>query len=274
VRVVRIGGREFRGAAAPSRVELDARVGAGLIETMRARGGHIAHRAWHLERIAASIRTLGLDRPPDADVIDAELDAALGASLACDALVRLVVGARSAYAVEAAPIEPLPATPRVCTAITVAGGWVPDATDAEHKRTDRGRWDRVERAAAAAGADIALMTDRTGRLGESSRTSVFVVADGRLRTAPVMGLLPGIGRRAVMQIADDVLEDAAEAAVWRHADEVFVVSALRGVAAVTAIDGAAVSDGAAGPVTRRLASQYRERVLAGSARMIGIGPAG
>jgi len=266
VRIVRIDGIEYRGAAAPSRAELDARVGAGLIETMRARRGQIAHRTWHLGRLAASVRALGLEGAPDGDSIGAALDSALAGSASDDALVRLVVGAGAVFGVELAPIEPLPPIPRACTAITVRGGWDPDAVDAEHKRTERGRWDRLERAAAAAGADIALMTDRAGRLGESTRASVFVVADGILRTAPAEGLLPGIGRRAVVQLAVGVLEVAADAAVWRNADEVFVVSALRGVTAVTAIDGEPVADGAAGPITRQVAGEYRERVLGGCAR--------
>jgi branched-subunit amino acid aminotransferase/4-amino-4-deoxychorismate lyase len=265
VRLVRIDGIEYRGAGAPSRRELDARVGAGLIETMRARDGRIAHRAWHLGRLAASIRTLGLVDAPDAAAIDRSLDAALAGLRAPDALVRLAVGARWMCGVEVAPIDPLAPVPRECTAITVPGAWVPADADAEHKRTDRRRWDRVEGAAAAAGADIALMTDHAGRLGESTRASVFVAVDGILRTAPVQGLLPGIGRRVVMQLAGVVLEVAPPAAIWRRADEVFVVSALRGVTAVTVIDGEPVAGGAAGPLTRRVARAYRAQVVAATA---------
>ena len=164
MRLVRIDGIEYRGAGAPSRRELHARVGPGLIETMRARDGRIAHRAWHLGRLAASIRTLGLVDAPDAAGIERSLDAALAGFRARDALVRLVVGAGGVYGVEVAPIDPLPSVPRECTAITVPGGWVPADADAEHKRTDRSHWDRVEGAAAAAGADIALMTDRQALL--------------------------------------------------------------------------------------------------------------
>jgi branched-subunit amino acid aminotransferase/4-amino-4-deoxychorismate lyase len=265
MRVVMIGGSVYQGAAAPSRAELDAQVGAGLIETMRAREGCIAHRAWHLARLAASIRTVGPDDAPDADAIARSLDLTLAAIPPGDARVRLIVGAREACAVEIAPIEPLPEGPRACTAMTVAGGWVPVDADAEHKRTDRRHWGRVERQAAAAGADIALMTDQAGRLGESSRASVFVAADGILRTAPVEGLLPGIGRRAIMQLAGVAVEEAADPASWRRADEIFVVSALGGVSAVTVIDGAPVGGGAVGPRTRDLAAQYRAAVDAGTA---------
>jgi branched-subunit amino acid aminotransferase/4-amino-4-deoxychorismate lyase len=97
-------------------------------------------------------------------------------------------------------------------------------------------------------------------MGESSRASVFVAADGSLRTAPVEGLLPGIGRRAIMQLAGVGVEEAADPATWHRADEIFVVSALGGVNAVTVIDGAPVGRGVVGPRTRDLAAQYRAMV--------------
>jgi len=164
--------------------------------------------------------------------------------------------------VEAGPIEPLPADPGAVAAITIAGAWRPDCAAAEHKRTERTHWRRAAAAAAAARADIALCTDTEGRLGEASRASVFVVAGGLVQTAPVAGLLPGIGRQVVLDLAGGVPEDAAPAERWRRAQEIFVVSALQGVAGVVMIDGLPVGDGAPGPVTRRLATAYRQCVLA------------
>jgi len=263
VRVVRINGVQYRGASAPARPTLDAQAGAGLIETMRACDGQIVHRALHLERLASSLRALGIDGAPDAGAIACELDAALEGCVAADAVVRLVVSARPACVVEVAPVEPLDATPPMFSALTLPGGWVPGEAAAEHKRTERDHWVRAECAAAAVGADIVLTTDLSGRLGEASRASVFVVADGVLWTAPARGLLPGIGRRVMMQIAGDVIVQAAERALWQRADEVFVVSALRGVAAIVTVDSAPVGNGTAGPVTRRLAARYRACVLGG-----------
>lgn len=263
MRVVRVDGAEYRGPAAPGRAALDGLAGPGLIETMRARDGRIADRAAHLARLSASRQALRGPGGPSPERIASELDAVLAGCRATDARVRLVLGQR-ALVVEAAPIGPLPAEPPALAAITVAGLWRPKAAEAEHKRTERGHWLRAEAAASAAHADLALATDAAGRLGEGSRASVFVVARGVLQTAPVTGLLPGIGRAAVIALHGDVLEAAAPAERWRAATEIFVVSALRGVSAVVAIDGAALSGGAPGPVTRRLAAAFRERVLAGS----------
>ncbi len=262
MRVIRIDGIEYHGAAAPGRTGLDALAGPGLIETMRARGGRIAHRQAHLRRLAASRDALGLRGGPDPALVEDELDAVLAACRVEDALVRLVLGAR-ALVVEAAPVQPLPADPPAVVAITLAGAWRPDCAAAEHKRTDRAHWRRAEAAASAAGADIALTTDTEGRLGEASRASVFVVADGTLQTAPITGLLPGIGRAVVVELAGAVVEEAASRDRWRGAQEIFSVSAFRGVSAVAAIDGAPVGHGAPGPVTRSLAAAYRRRVAAG-----------
>ena len=194
--------------------------------------------------------------------VGSELDAVLAACGAEDGLVRLVVGARAIVA-EAAPVEPLPAEPGAVAAITVAGAWRPERTAAEHKCTERAGWRRAEAAASAAGADVVMGTDAEGRLGEASRASVFVVAGGCLQTAPIAGLLPGIGRAVVMELAGEVLEDPAPAERWRRAEEIFIVSALRGVTGIVMVDGTPVGDRAPGPVTRRLAEAYRRYVLGG-----------
>jgi branched-subunit amino acid aminotransferase/4-amino-4-deoxychorismate lyase len=262
MRVVRIDGAEYRGPAAPGRAALDGLAGPGLIETMRARNGRIADRDAHLARLSASRTALRGPDGPGPERIASELDAVLAVCRVTDALVRVVLG-RRALVVEAAPIGPLPTEPAALAAITVSGLWRPEAAEAEHKRTERGHWLRAEAAATAAGAELALATDTAGRLGEGSRASVFVVAGGVLQTAPVTGLLPGIGRAAVIALHGDVREAAPAVERWRAATEIFVVSALRGVSAVVAIDGTVVSGGTPGPVTRRLAAAYRERVLVG-----------
>ena len=46
----------------------------------------------------------------------------------------------------------------------------------------------------------------------------------------------------------------------RTADEVFLTSAVRGILAVTTVDGVRIGDGRAGPLTRRLLSLYQRLV--------------
>jgi branched-chain amino acid aminotransferase len=260
MRIIRLDGVVVAGAEGIGLDDPLARSGDGLVETMRARQGQIAHRAAHLARLAASINALGMVGVPDLATIETELDAALGALAAAHAKVRLVVSTRSKLWVEVESIGPLPEQPGTATAITIPGGWSPGRRIAEHKTSSRAHWNWAERQALSAGADVALVTDAQGRLGESTKASVFVVDGDRLFTAPVDGLLPGIGRQVTMELHHGVVEHAAWAETWQAADEVFLVSAVRGITAVTAIDGRLVGDGSVGPLTAHVAASYRARV--------------
>jgi len=237
------------------------RAGDGLIETMRARHGRLAHREAHLARLAASVKELGMVGIPAMAVIETELDAAIAALGAPHALVRLVVSMQPLLWVDVDSIGPLPDHPGSAAAITIPGGWSPCARIAEHKTTSRAHWRWAERQAQTAGVDVALMTDGAGRLGESTRTSVFVLAGDTLFTAPLRGLLPGIARRVVIELHPGVVEAALDASVWQAADEVFLTNAVRGITAVTSIDRRPVGDGSVGELTNRIAAAYRCRVV-------------
>jgi branched-chain amino acid aminotransferase len=261
VRIVRVDGVVVAGRDGVALDDPLVRAGDGLLETMRARHGHIAHRAAHLARLTASVQTLGMVGVPDLATIEADLDAALDTLGAAHAMVRLIVNARPTLWVEVQSIGPLPAQPAAASAITIPGGWSLRSRIAEHKTTSRAHWQWAERQAQAAGAEVALMTDAEGHLGESTRSSVFVVTGATLSTAPVHGLLPGIGRRVLMELHPGVLEDASRPSGWEAADEVFLVSALRGITAVTVIDGRPVGRGSVGALTTQLATAYRKRVI-------------
>jgi len=260
MRVVRIDGREWRGAAVPDAAELAARVGPGLIETMRARQGRVAHRELHIARLAASTSACGYREAADPAQVAAALDAVVGGGGAGDLMVRVVAGSSGAVLVESRPVAPLPVLPVAATARVLPGLWDPEAVMDEHKRTERAKWEAAE--AVLGDVDVAVAADSWGRLGEASRASVFVVRDGIIRTAPVAGILPGVGRRVILQISGDIVEHAPESELWRAADEIFVVSALRGVTAIVAVDAHQVGDGAPGPVTVRLGTAFRGRVMA------------
>lgn len=256
MRVVRLDGQMWSGAGAPARGARDAHVGPGLIETMRAAGGRIAFRDLHMARLGASLAACGFSDAVAPEVIAAALDEVIGAAGTGDLLVRLVVGRDGALLVETDDLLPLDTQPPQATAIVQAGLWDPRDTAAGHKLTGRDRWVAAEAAARAAGADVVLAADDAGRLGEASRAAVFVVARGELWTAPLEGILPSVGREVILGLCDRVRMDAPGPEVWRHADEVFVVSALRGVTAIVAIDGTPVGAGLPGPVTTRLCAAF------------------
>jgi branched-subunit amino acid aminotransferase/4-amino-4-deoxychorismate lyase len=263
MRVARLNG-DVLDAESVERERLATALGPGLIETMRAHGGSICARALHMQRLAASIADLGWSGAPDAARIASELDAIVAAGGAPDLAVRLVISDDGAILAEAWPVDPLSGDPAIASAITCRGLWDPGAAVVEHKLTDRGHWDRAEALAAGAGADVAIATDAAGRLGEASRAAVFAVMGGRVATAPVAGLLPGIGRRLVCELLGDVAELALPEDRWRGADELFTVSALRGVTAIVSVDGVTVGNGIPGPVTCRVADAVRAELLGGT----------
>lgn len=106
--------------------------------------------------------------------------------------------------------------------------------------------------AVAAGADEAIRLDADGFVAEGSMSNVFVVERGAVFTPPLgTGILAGITRAHV--IALGARERRISVEELRAADEIFVTSAIRGVVAVTQLDG---DSRAAGPVTARIAAAY------------------
>ncbi len=117
-----------------------------------------------------------------------------------------------------------------------------------------------------AGADEAVRLDDRGFAVECATSNLFAVHAGRVMTPPIgQGVLPGIVRARVLELcahealASTVREIAL--AEIHSADELFVTSSLRGVVAVTRLDG---MPRAAGPITARLAAAYTQRMCTSS----------
>lgn len=118
----------------------------------------------------------------------------------------------------------------------------------------RGLLDAYER-----GAETVVLVDATGNVVEGPGFNLFAVHGGVL-TTPAQGVLDGITRRTVIELARDtgttVREELLPAQAVREADEIFLTSTAGGVMPVTSVDGTAVGDGAPGPIARRLRDGY------------------
>jgi branched-chain amino acid aminotransferase len=115
------------------------------------------------------------------------------------------------------------------------------------------------------GAEEALMRNQAGEIVECSQSNVFVVRQGRLLTPPLdAGLLPGITREFVLELAADLGLDAREVPITPAellaADEVFLTGTTREVTPVVHVDDARIADGRPGRLTMQLLSAFRERV--------------
>jgi para-aminobenzoate synthetase / 4-amino-4-deoxychorismate lyase len=137
-----------------------------------------------------------------------------------------------------------------------------------HKWVDRRLLDRLEASAGPAGA---LLVAPDGRVLETTRANVFALGhDGVLRTPPADGsILPGVTRAAAIELARElgttVREEPLTHAEACGARELFATGSIRGVEWVRSLDGAAIGEGARGPLTDRLAEALRGRWFASEA---------
>ncbi len=101
------------------------------------------------------------------------------------------------------------------------------------------------REAAASGADDALMLNTSGRVASSTIANLFLLKGSELITPDLsQGILPGITRRAVLDLAPELGLDPIERTVALQelttADAVFLTNSLRFIRPVAELDGRAL----------------------------------
>jgi len=111
--------------------------------------------------------------------------------------------------------------------------------------------------AANAGCDEAILLNTTGNVAEGPGENIFVVKKGVLITPPLTaGILPGITRRSIIQIAKDngikVMEKNMKPADLYKADETFFTGTAAEVTPISMIDGKRIGIGRRGPITEKL----------------------
>jgi D-alanine transaminase len=125
----------------------------------------------------------------------------------------------------------------------------------------------VKEQAKRAGYDDAWMV-QDGTITEGSSNNAFIIdAQGTLRTRGLgHEILPGITRRVVLKLAEEsglrIDERAFRIDEAKAAREAFITSASVFVMPVVAIDAVQISDGAPGPITRRLRALYIDEARA------------
>ncbi len=114
------------------------------------------------------------------------------------------------------------------------------------------------------GYDDCVMLDASGFVAESSGANLFIVRDGRLKTPPPPGILPGITRDTVMHLARERGYEVGEMRFARDemyaADEVFLTGTAAEVTPVREIDDRPIGRQAPGPITRELQKAYLDLV--------------
>lgn len=194
----------------------------GLIETMRARGGRLPWLARHMARLHASAAALNLP-PPPADIVDLIRIAAAGR----DRVVRIEL--RSGL-VEVSTREVSEPTPVMLVVSEEKH------RPYRHKTTDRAVFGRALANARRAGAHDAVLVNSDDHVTEGTTWSLFWWKDGRLFTpAEELGILPGVGRSRVMELAQVQEERVLPAELAGRS--LFLVNAVRGVVEISRFEG-------------------------------------
>jgi len=112
-----------------------------------------------------------------------------------------------------------------------------------------------------AGADDALMLDRSGFVSEATTTNLFIVKDGELFTPPTSaGILPGVTRRRVIKLARELGYNMYEKGLTPYAvtnaDEAFLTGTLAEIVPLVKIRGIVIGDGRPGPITKRVMEAF------------------
>ena len=113
-----------------------------------------------------------------------------------------------------------------------------------------------------AGIYEGVLVNDAGELLEGTSSNFYAVVNGTLRTA-VEGVLEGISRRTLLNVAGDILTvDPRPVTVTDTLDEAFLTSAGRGVVPIVEIDGHVIGTGKPGAYTLRLREAYEAWALA------------
>jgi len=248
-------------------------LGDGVFETMRARGGTIFRLGRHLARLERSLTVLEIPVPQE--LHDWVVDAAKTTAPE-EASIRLTVTRGSGPAGVAPPASPLPT-------VIISVGPMPSFpasmyADGLSAHVVSGRRNEYAMTAGLktlayvdavagllearrAGADEALFLDTEGHCSEASASNLFIATGTELVTPPLScGVLPGITRETVLELARAAGIAAAERAIELHevraAKEAFLTSSLRGIAPLVRIGGKPIGRATPGELTRRLTAAY------------------
>lgn len=117
---------------------------------------------------------------------------------------------------------------------------------------------------ADASGGLSLLLDERGRLTENAVANVFLVSDGALRTPRAAGVLEGVTRAVVCELAEQLGIDCAEADLTLYdlaqAEEVLLTSSAFGALPVRAVGRFVPSAPVPGPVTQRLLDAFAAEV--------------
>ncbi len=259
--------------------------GYGLFETMRAYHGTIFLLGRHLKRLLDSAVVIGLGSElADVNLGKACIDT-LTANGLQDARLRLTVSRGEVDSFPGANIGAMPTVLVTARRYSALSAQVYNkgfrAGISSLRRYSQSPLSRLKSAnyllsvlvkteAGAAGLDESLLLNEHGLLTEGSISNVFFVSPAGLVTPPEeSGILPGITRGVVKELADtlgiNVTEGAVKLEDLRQFDEAFLTNSVMEIMPLVEVRDSAgkiitIGSGRPGKLTKRLMAAYREMV--------------
>lgn len=253
--------------------------GDGVFEGMRSYGGKVFRLSEHLDRLWQSAQAILLEIPMSTEEMEAAVYQTLRANDIQDGYIRLMVtrGAGAlgldpyktsdpqviiiADSITLYPSEYYENGLEIVTASTIRNH--PAALSPRIKSLNYLNNILAKIEGLQAGCVEALMLNTKGEVAECTGDNIFLVREETLLTPPVdAGILEGITRAAVIELADDQGIPVRETTLTRHdvyiADECFLTGSAAEVIPVVKIDNRVIGSGSPGPITRRLLEKFHE----------------
>ena len=255
--------------------------GDGVFEGMRSYSGKVFRMQAHLDRLYESAQAICLTIPISKEQLEADINKTLQINALQDAYIRLVVTRGSgslgldpnrtsnpqviiiADAISIYPEEYYQKGLKIITASTIRNH--PAALSPRVKSLNYLNNIMAKIEGLQAGCVEALMLNIKGEVAECTADNIFIVKNGVLQTPPKdAGILEGITRNAVLDLAKELRIPAEEVTLTRHdlfvADECFLTGSAAEVIPVVSIDGRTIADGTVGKVTSKLMAEFKELV--------------
>ena len=255
--------------------------GDGVFEGPRSYSGRVFRLSDHLDRLWASARAICLDIPMSREQMSQAVLDTLAANQLEDGYIRLIVtrGAGTlgldpnrchnpqviiiADTISLYPKEFYEQGLRIVTAATQriqTAALSPRIKSLNYLNNIMAKLEGLQ-----AGCVEALMLNHKGEVAECTGDNIFVIRGERMLTPPPdAGILEGITRAAVMELAAKEGIDCREATLTRHdlytADECFLTGTAAEVIPVVEIDGRPIGEGTPGPITKILKDCFHSLV--------------
>jgi branched-chain amino acid aminotransferase len=253
--------------------------GDGVFEGMRSYGGKVFRLKQHLDRLWASAKGIWLKIPISQEEMAKAVNDTLATNGIKDGYIRLVV-TRGAGAlgldpnkcsdpqviviadhIQLYPKEMYQNGLEIVTASTIrnhSAALSPRIKSLNYLNNIMAKIEGLQ-----AGCVEALMLNAKGEVAECTGDNIFIVRKGVLMTPPIdAGILEGITRDAVIELADELKIPVQQAPFVRHdifiAEECFLTGSAAEVIPVVKLDSRVIGDGKPGPITKKVTERFAQ----------------